>query len=57
MNEFEYINHRISDLFHKHLDSRINFQLRMFHNEYRYDPALDVTKPHWRVKDSVNISF
>ena len=57
MNEFEYINHRISDLFHKHLDSRINFQLRMFHNEYRYDPALDVTKTHWRVKDRVNISM
>ena len=57
MNEFEYINHRISDLFHKHLDSRINFQLRMFHNEYRYDPKLDVTKPHPRVKDRVNISM
>ena len=57
MNEFEYINHRISDLFHNHLDSRINFQLRMFHNEYRYDPALDVTKTHWRVKDRVNISM
>jgi len=29
----------------------------MFHNEYRYDPALDVTKTHWRVKDRVNISM
>ena len=57
MNEFEYINHRISDLFHKHLDSRINFQLRMFHNEYRYDPALDVTKTHWRVKDRIDIKM
>ena len=57
MNEFEYINHRISDLFHNHLDSRINFQLRMFHNEYRYDPKLDVTKPHPRVKDRVNIDM
>ena len=57
MNEFEYINHKTSDLFHQHLDSRINFQLRMFHNEYRYDPALDVTKMHWKGKDRVNISM
>ena len=57
MNEFEYINHKTSDLFHQHLDSRINFQLRMFHNEYRYDPKLDVTKMHWGVKDRVEISM
>jgi hypothetical protein len=29
----------------------------MFHNEYRYDPALDVTKTHWRVKDRIDIKM
>ena len=57
MNEFEHINHRISDLFHQHLDSRINYCLQLFHNEYRYDPALDVTKTHWRVKDRIDIKM
>jgi hypothetical protein len=57
MNEFEYINHKTSDLFHQHLDSRINFQLQLFHNNYRYDPALDVVEPHFRVKDRIKIKM
>jgi len=63
MNEFEYINHKTSDLFHQNLDSRINFQLRLFHNNYRYDPALDVAETRMRElrgkdgKDRVNISM
>ena len=51
MEEFEYINHRISDLFEEKLSNRNNLQLSLFHNGYRYDPNLDISKSHWRVKD------
>ena len=54
MNEFEYINYRIYDLFEEKLDSRVNFQLRTFHNGYRYDPKLDVTKMHWSADKNRN---
>lgn len=57
MDEFEHINHRISDLFEDKLDNRDNFQLCSFHNNYRYDPALDVTKTHIRVKDIIQIDM
>ena len=56
MDEFEYINHRLSDLFNEKLDSRVNFQLLMFHNGYRYDPELDVTIMHWNKKDRSTIN-
>jgi len=59
MDEFEHINHRISDLFEDKLDNRDNFQLRSFHNNYRYDPSLDETRTHWRVEDRsfINMLF
>ena len=57
MDDFEHINHRISDLFSQHQAGNVNSQLRLFHNNYRYDPALDVTKPHRRVKDRINIKM
>ena len=51
MDDFEHINHRISDLFSQHQAGNVNSQLRRFHNNYRYDPNLDIAPPPWTGKD------
>ena len=56
MNQFDYINHKLENLF-ADSDKSANFKLQIFFNQYRYDPALHKIKPHWKTPGRYNITM